>query len=66
MRRRRLYVEFKNRRLSLIVPDFFWPELANVLLKAIRQRRLTQETAIRGFQHVQSLMIETVGSFSIT
>jgi len=32
--------------MHLIVPDFFWVELTNVLWKAVRRGRCTRETAV--------------------
>jgi predicted nucleic acid-binding protein len=45
---------FANGRLQLIVPDLFWPEIGNVLWKAVRNARLAKE---RAHQAIQDLSI---------
>src|SRR6267154_6888001 len=37
--------------MHLIVPDFFWVELTNVLWKAVRRGRCTRETAVAALAH---------------
>jgi predicted nucleic acid-binding protein len=41
----RLLRRWTNGEIQLIVPDFFWTELANILWKMVRRGRCTRQTA---------------------
>ncbi len=53
-----------NRGLSaFIVPDLFWPELANGLWKAVWKQRIDRPWAEKAFSKVADLEIPTAASF---
>ncbi|MEP7365169.1 MAG: type II toxin-antitoxin system VapC family toxin [Acidobacteriota bacterium] len=41
-----LFVRFSEGKVQLAVPDLFWPEMANVLWKAVQRGRLTHGDAV--------------------
>ena len=49
----------------LTVPDIFWCESANILWKAIRRGRCTEETAWASLAALQELEIPTVPAFAL-
>jgi len=40
--------------LQLVVPDLFWPEFANILWRAVRRGRCSQESAIASISAMQT------------
>ena len=46
--------------VRFLVPDLFWAELANVLWKAVRQRRCSAQTAQSALSRVVQLALPTV------
>jgi predicted nucleic acid-binding protein len=54
---RRLLDAYTRAEITLIVPDLFWPELGNVLWKAVRTGRLSSRDAHSGLEFLQRLSI---------
>jgi predicted nucleic acid-binding protein len=50
---------YTHAEIALIVPDLFWPELGNVLWKAVRRERLSAIDAHSGLEFLQGLKIPT-------
>jgi len=48
---------YTRSEIALIVPDLFWPELGNVLWKAVRRRRLSNHDAHSALEFLQGLKI---------
>ena len=53
---------FAAGRVSLSVPDLFWPELGNIFWKAVRRERMSEESAGDALQSMAQLRIPTFGS----
>jgi predicted nucleic acid-binding protein len=56
---RSLLEAYSRAEIALIVPDLFWPELGNVLWKAVRRGRLSNSDAYSGLEFLQGLNIPT-------
>lgn len=56
---RRLLEAYTRAEIGLIVPDLFWPELGNLLWKAVRRGRLSDSDAHAGLEFLQELKIPT-------
>ena len=56
---RRLLEFYTRAEIALIVPDLFWPDLGNVLWKAVRRGRLSTNDAHSGIEFLQALKIPT-------
>ncbi len=52
-------------KIHLIVPDFFWVELTNVLWKAVRRGRCTRETAVTALAALLDYQIPTISSLNL-
>lgn len=52
-------------RIGLSVPDLFWPELGNVLWKAVRLGRMTRESARQALESLLSKPIPTSPSLPL-
>ncbi|MGH9500945.1 MAG: type II toxin-antitoxin system VapC family toxin [Terriglobales bacterium] len=50
---------YSRAEIGLIVPDLFWPELGNVLWKAVRTGRLSSSDAHSALEFLQGLNIPT-------
>jgi predicted nucleic acid-binding protein len=59
---RQLLREHAAGRIEMSVPDLFWPELANVLWKAVRLGRITAGSARESIQSFDHLNITVVPS----
>ncbi|MGO9095580.1 MAG: type II toxin-antitoxin system VapC family toxin [Bryobacteraceae bacterium] len=46
-------------RMRLLVPDLFWPEVGNILWKAVRQGRMTRASAEEAITSLQEIRIAT-------
>jgi len=46
-----------RQQVRLIVPDFFWAEFGNVLWKAVRKRRVSEEAAREAVEQTRQLGI---------
>ena len=44
-------------RLQFFAPDLLWPEVGNVLWKAVRQRRMTSKSALDAIRSLETLRI---------
>ena len=44
-------------RLELLAPDLLWPELGNILWKAVRLHRMTPQSAIEAIRSFEDLRI---------
>jgi len=61
----RLLKQWLDRKINLIVPDFFWVELTNVLWKAVRRGRCTNETAGVALAALLDYQIPTIPSLNL-
>ena len=52
-------------RLRLLAPDLFWPEFGNILWKAVRQGRISRESAEEAIQALEDRRIPTVASLPL-
>ena len=59
---RRLLEAYTRAEIGLIVPDLFWPELGNVLWKAVRRGRVSSGDAYSGLEFLQRLNIPAYSS----
>lgn len=48
--------------LRLIVPDLFWPEFGNILWKAVRQGRCSQQSANTAVSSIRERNLPTISS----
>jgi predicted nucleic acid-binding protein len=61
----RLLKKWLDSKIHLIVPDFFWVELTNVLWQAVRRGRCTQETAVAALAALLDYQIPTISSLKL-
>ena len=61
----RLLKQWLDGKVRLIVPDFFWVELTNVLWKAVRRGRCTKDTAVAALATMLDYQIPTVPSLNL-
>ncbi|MGI8745359.1 MAG: type II toxin-antitoxin system VapC family toxin [Bryobacteraceae bacterium] len=61
----RLFDGYARGRIHLIVPDLFWPELGNVLCKAVRGGRVSQASAILAIKSLRDSKIPTHSSAAL-
>jgi len=52
-------------KIHLIVPDFFWVELTNVLWKAVRRGHCTRERAVTALAALLDYQIPTISSLNL-
>jgi len=57
-----LFERFTEGALRLSVPDLFWPELGNVLWKAVRQGRMSGDAAEEALRSLSRLDLKTFPS----
>ena len=57
--------EYTAGRLHLVVPDLFWPEIGNILWKASRMSRMSQESAMQAVDILKEQSIPTYPSFPL-
>lgn len=57
-----LYREYVAGNVHLTAPDLFWPELGNVLWKAVRQKRVTRSSAEESIIALEKARISTFPS----
>jgi predicted nucleic acid-binding protein len=60
-----LLKQWLDSKINLIVPDFFWVELTNVLWKAVRRGRCTKETAGAALAALLDYQIPTIPSLNL-
>src|SRR5229473_4749305 len=60
-----LLKEWLDSKIHLLVPDFFWVELTNVLWKAVRRGRCTTETAVAALAALLEYQIPTISSLHL-
>jgi predicted nucleic acid-binding protein len=61
----RLFRRYADGEVRFVVPDLFWPELGNLLWKAVRQRRITSAAAEAGLASLQECSLPTVSSVTL-
>jgi len=61
----RLLKRWLDSKIHLIVPDFFWVELTNVLWKAAGRGRCTRETAVAALAALLDYQIPTISSLNL-
>lgn len=54
---------YRRQEVQLLVPDLFWPELANALWKAVWKGKIDAGWADKALTEVRDLGIPTVASF---
>lgn len=62
---RQLLDAYCRGQLRLVVPDLFWAELGNVLWKAVRMGRTSQDGAASGLALARNLNLPTYASFDL-
>ena len=60
-----LFREYVAGNVRLTAPDLFWPELGNVLWKAVRQKRITRSSAEESIIALERAMLSTVPSATL-
>jgi predicted nucleic acid-binding protein len=60
-----LLKEWLDSKIRLLVPDFFWVELTNVLWKAVRRGRCAKETALAALAALLDCPIPTIPSLNL-
>jgi len=58
----RILAEYRAGQMRLSAPDLFWPELGNILWKAVRQRRISRATAEEAIEALEREEITTAPS----
>lgn len=48
--------------LRFIVPDLFWPEIGNILWKAVRQKRCNKDSAEKAISSLAARKLPTISS----
>ena len=61
----RVLEDYVSGRFPLMVPDLFWPELGNILWKAVRSRRISRKTADESILAATGIGIPTAPSFTL-
>lgn len=61
----RMLDRYAEGRLRLSAPDLFWPELGNILWKAVRQGRISRESAEEAIQGLEDRRIPTAASLPL-
>ena len=61
----RMLRDYAEGRLRLSAPDLFWPELGNILWKAVRQGRISRESAEESIQSLEDRRIPTAPSLPL-
>jgi predicted nucleic acid-binding protein len=61
----RLLKQWLENKIHLIVPDFFWVELTNVLWKAVLRGRCTKEAAVAALSTLLDYPIPTLPSMPL-
>jgi predicted nucleic acid-binding protein len=61
----RLLHDYVGGSLRLLAPDLFWAEFGNILRKAVRQRRLSRESAEEAIKSLGERDISTTPSRSL-
>ncbi|MCC6389480.1 MAG: type II toxin-antitoxin system VapC family toxin [Bryobacterales bacterium] len=62
---RLLLEEYAAGRLKIEVPDLFWPELGNILWKAVRTNRMTRQAAGEAIVALEGSPLITIPSASL-
>ncbi|MCC6363695.1 MAG: type II toxin-antitoxin system VapC family toxin [Bryobacterales bacterium] len=62
---RQLLEEHAAGHLKIEVPDLFWPELGNILWKAVRVNRMTRQTAEEAIAALEGSPLITIPSASL-
>jgi predicted nucleic acid-binding protein len=61
----RMLESYAEGRLRLLAPDLFWPEFGNILWKAVRQGRMSRESAEEAIQALEDRRIPTAASLPL-
>jgi predicted nucleic acid-binding protein len=61
----RMLESYAEGRLRLLAPDLFWPEFGNILWKAVRQGRISRESAEEAIQSLEDRKIPTAASLPL-
>jgi predicted nucleic acid-binding protein len=61
----RILDDYRNNEIRLLVPGLFWPELGNILWKAVRQQRLSQSSAEDAISALDAVQFATTPSRSL-
>lgn len=57
--------DYAKGRTTLLVPDLFWPELGNILWKAVRAGRMSRESAEEAVLAITSQKLPTSSSLPL-
>ena len=57
--------EFKSGQARLAVPDLFWPEMGNIFWKAVRNKRMSGQSADEALQSLSELQLPTFPSYPL-
>ena len=60
-----LLKDYVSGSVNLMVPDLFWPELGNILWKAVRYRRISLRTAEESLTALKGRDLATAPTFKI-
>jgi len=59
----RLLASYRRDDVEFLVPDLFWPELANALWKGVWKEKIDDAWAEKAYHEVRDLDISTIESF---
>jgi predicted nucleic acid-binding protein len=57
--------EFKADQTRLAVPDLFWPEMGSIFWKAVRNKRMSGQSADEALQSLSELKLPTFPSYPL-
>jgi len=57
-----LFGRYAKGELRFIVPDLFWPEIGNILWKAVRQNRCSKDSAEESISSLAARKLPTISS----
>ena len=61
----RLLNEYTSDLTPLAVPDLFWPEMGSIFWKAVRNRRMSGQSADEALQSLSELQLPTFPSYPL-
>ena len=60
-----LLEQYERGKISFAVPDLFWIELGNMLWKAARRRRISEQDAKAALAYIRSRELHTFGTLPV-
>lgn len=58
--------QYDDRTIGFLVPDLFWVEVASVMVKAVRRKRISREHADDALDQLRNLAIPTIATATLT